>query len=409
MPQPNRASANAAAFGLSELGWGFAWALSFEGPMIAAFASGVGRGDADVGLVWLLQSVGLALPMLLTAWLLAPLGRMRGLVAAGHAVAAVLLLALAGIAAWTDPVVLRIAYLAAVPLFFLAIGVQIPAWYAMFGELFAPRGQARVLGFVFAMNRIGALLGGGLAARFLARADTPREAWVGAFGAAGLVGLLGTLAYARVRERGVRPRPRPALRRHLAGVGRSWTRFPAFRRFVIADALGIAQWVVIALFAQAAFARDGHPRWWAGPWTQASAAGMLASCLVVLGLGDRVRPRTWLVSGATVLSCGAILAAVGGGPAIHAVVAATVGWTIGTRVSCVGPTLMRLVPARSRTRALGLQGAIATALQGVFAWGGGRIAASAGYPPVFLAAAALSLVSGLLLLFWVPCPPRVAK
>ena len=48
-------------------------------------------------------------------------------------------------------------------------------------------------------------------------------------------------------------------------MGRTWKRFAAYRRFVLADALGIAQWVVIALFAEAAFQREGHDKWLAGP------------------------------------------------------------------------------------------------------------------------------------------------
>ena len=47
-----------------------------------------------LGTIWLLQSLGIALPMLLTAWLLKPLGRMRGLVGLGHAAGAVLVLGL---------------------------------------------------------------------------------------------------------------------------------------------------------------------------------------------------------------------------------------------------------------------------------------------------------------------------
>ena len=42
-PRLDRTRANVAAYTLSELGWGFAWSLTFEAPMVAAFARGVGH------------------------------------------------------------------------------------------------------------------------------------------------------------------------------------------------------------------------------------------------------------------------------------------------------------------------------------------------------------------------------
>jgi len=395
---------NAAAYVVSELGWGFAWSLTFEGPMIAAFAAGIGQGPGDVGTIWLLQSLGIALPMLLTAWLLKPLGRMRGLVGLGHAAGAVLVLGLAAVAAWAEPATLRTAYLLTVPVFFLAIGVQIPAWYALVGQLFPPGTQHRLLGVVFAVNRVGALVGGYLAKRILESAATPSEAWCLLFAISGASGLIACWPYTWIRERGIRPRPRPPLRSHLAAMGRTWKRFAAYRRFVLADALGIAQWVVIALFAEAAFQREGHDKWLAGPWTQASAVGMLVAAVLVSTAGRRIRPRTWVVVGMATLAAGGGVAAIGGSAWTYAFVAATVGFTLGTRMTCLGLSLMRIVPARQRTQALGLQGAIATALQGAFAWGGGRLAISLGYGPVFAAAAALVVLAVLLLVTWVPRP-----
>lgn len=406
-PRPDRTRINVAAYTLSELGWGFAWSLTFEAPMVAAFARGVGHGDADVGNIWLLQGLGLSLPMLLTAWLLAPLGRMRGLVGWGHAIAALLVSGLAVVAAVGDAPTLRLAYLLTVPVFFVVIGVQIPAWYALVGELFPAATQPRLLGFVFAINRVGALLGGGVAGVVLARAASPREAWTVLFAISGGAGLLASLAYLLIRETGVRPRPRPPLKRYLAGLGRTWRRWAAYRRFVVADALGIAQFIVIALFADAAFARDGHPRSWAGAWTQAGAAGMMAACVAVLIVGRRLTPRTWLLFGMSGLAGGGILAVFGGSTGRYTIVAVTVGWSLGIRMVCLGPSLMRLVPARARTRALGLQGALATALQGLFAFAGGRLASALGYPIVFGVAAGLILLSVLLLGVWVPRPGRL--
>ncbi|MGE0193416.1 MAG: hypothetical protein AB7T63_15400 [Planctomycetota bacterium] len=395
---------NAAAYAVSELGWGFAWSLVFEAPMIAAFAAGIGRGEGDAGLIWLLQSLGIALPMLVTAWLLKPFGRMRGLVAWGHATAAVLLLGLAGVAAWAEAGTLRLVYLLTVPVFFLAIGVQIPAWYAMVGQLFPPGAQHRLLGVVFAVNRIGALVGGGLAGYVIETAASPGEAWSRLFAISGASGLLACWPYRWIQERGIRPRPRPPLRSHLAGMGRTWRRIAAFRRFVLADALGIAQWVVIALFAEAAFSRDGHPRWLAGPWTQASAVGMLLAAVLVTLTGNRVRPRAWVAVGMAALAVGGVVAAIGGGTWHYGFVAATVGFSLGTRMTCLGLSLMRIVPARQRTQALGLQGAVATALQGTFAWGGGLVAIELGYGPVFAGAAVVVVVALMLLMTWVPRP-----
>lgn len=371
--------------------------------MIAAFARTFGRGERDVGTIWLLTGLGLCLPMLFTGWILAPLGRMRGLIAVGHGGAAVLLLGLALATALFEPAVVRWLHLGMVPAFFVLIGVQIPAWFALAGDLFTPHMQARVLGATFAVNRVGALAGGGLAAWILGREADPSRAWTWLFAIAGVAGMLGCLPYLLWTERPRRPRPRPALRAHLSRLARTWSRWRGFRRFVLADLPAVGAFITLALYADAAFAR--HPEWskaLAGRWTQAGALGMLLGCLIVVGVGDRVRPRHWLAVGAAMAACGSVGAVFAGGVFAYAGVGMACGFFMGLRVSCHGPAVMRMVPLRARTHALGLIGMVGTLAQGVVIFVAGLVAAWVGYEPLLVAAAVLVVVSGVLMLAWVP-------
>ena len=400
-PRPSDGVRNLAAYSLSELFWGLAWSLSFESPMVAAFARSAGHGESDVGIIWLLFGLGLCTPMLFADWFTAPLRTKRAPIAWGHGGAALLLLALAGLEHVLPAEALRVAHFIITFAFAFLIGIQAPAWFGLVGDLFPQRKQAPVLATAFVLNRFGALIGGWLATYFLAQA----RPWGITFLVAGLAGLVGCLPYALLLERPRAPRDRPPMRRHLAGMLRVWRRSTNLRRFVWVDGLSMAHAVVLAHFAAAAFARDGHPRVLAGTFTQMMAVGMLTCCFLVVVAGPRMASRRGLQLALGLGVAGGVGAAFGGGAWVYFVVAFAVGGIGGLRMSCIAPTLMPLVARRERTRALGMHGFVSMGLLGILPMVGGWIAASAGYPWLFGVAATLSLVAALAFAVLLPPPP----
>ena len=389
---------NTAAYGLSEACWGLAWSLSFEAPMVAAFAGTVGRGEADVGWIWLLFGVGLCVPMLFTDWVLASFRRKATLIAWGHAGAAVSLLLLGVFAHLLSADTLRLVHFAVVFVFALLIGIQAPAWFGLVGDLFAPGQQARVLGLAFVLNRLGALTGGAFATRALAAHDP----WGAIYMVAGSAALIGCVPYVLFVEPAQRARRRPQLRLHFARVARLWQRSAPLRRFVIADCMGMAHVILVAHFAAAAFARDGHPEVLAGAFTQSMAVGMLLVSLLVAWSGGRMSVRGGLLLSIVLAIVGSVGASVGGSVALYLGVAFCVGGIGGLRMACVTTALMPLVTPRKRTLALGIHGTLVTALLGILPLPAGWLAPSVGYPAVFAAAAGLSVVAAGLFLHWVP-------
>jgi hypothetical protein len=287
-------------------------------------------------------------------------------------------------------------------LFFATVGLLIPGWLALVGELFPPGMRARVLGITFVVNRLGALLGGGVARLVLATRWSPEDQWTLLFALAGAAAFVGSLPFAWVVEE---PRPRPprrSLRRYLGGLWAAVRELAGLRRFLVADLLGITTMVTIFFYADAAIRKDGIHESWAGIWVALAASGQMAVSGLVAWTGDRVTPRIWLAVATGFCVVGAAAAAVGGGGWAYALAAVMGGAWFGVRASCHAPQVMELAPGRDGTAPIGIAVAFAMVVQGLAPYGAGLLLPTVGYGPIFGAVAALCLVSGLLLLLWVP-------
>ena len=71
------------------------------------------------------------------------------------------------------------------------------------------------------------------------------------------------------------------------------------------------------------------------------------------------------------------------------------------RNSCHGPQVMRMAPGRDGTAPIGIALALAIPVSGFTPYLAGLVIPQAGYRPVFLTVAVLSVISAFLLLRWV--------
>jgi len=396
---------NALAYAVPELFWGLAWASTVDGPLMAAFGKGFGGSAQFVGTASLLVALGLGIPMLLSAFWVEPMRHKRAFVFWGHVSGGVVMLGVAlllHLAKGQGDAALRVAYLVGLTLFFVSLGVFVPAWLALVGELFPARAQARVLGLTFAVNRVGGLVGGFWAHRVLAAHWSPVDQWTLLFAVGGAAALIGSLPFLWIVET---PRPRPPRMRlgpYIRGLSRSLSGLPGLRRFILADLVGVTTFVTMFFYTDAALRRDGFETAWAATWVMVSAVAMLAMSATVAWLGERVRPRLWLVFGSLVAALGAVSAAFGQHPLAYGVAAAALGIYMALRNSCHGPQVMRMAPGRDGTAPIGIALALAIPVSGFTPYLAGLVIPQAGYQPVFLTVAVLSVLSAFLLLRWVP-------
>lgn len=396
---------NTLAYAVPEIFWGFAWALTMEGPMVAAFGDGFGGSEAYVGTVSLVGAFAIGIPMLFTAFWVEPMRHKRGFVFWGHVAGAVVLGLVALLIRWAGPSgaeASRLAYLVGVGLFWLSVGILVPAWLALVGELFPPGMRARVMGITFVGNRLGALAGGAVARAVLASGRSQTDQWTLLFALACGLSLVGSLPFLWVVET-VRPRPvRESLGRYLRGLGRAFKELRGLRRFIAADMLGITTFVTIFFYGDAAFRQDGFDKSWAGIWVMCTAAAQMATSALVAWRGSRTPPRTWLVGAACVTAGGAVGAAIGEHVVAYTAAAIAGGVYFGVRMSCHAPQVMDLAPGRDGTAPLGIALAFAVLMQGSAPFVAGLLIPSTGYTPVFATVALICTVSAGFLLLWLP-------
>ncbi|MDJ0973404.1 MAG: MFS transporter [Planctomycetota bacterium] len=394
---------NALAYSLPELCWGFAWTIALDNPMPAAFAKGFGGSEGLVGTFMLCVAVGLALPILFSDYLVAPFKRKRTLLFWGHILPALGIVSMGvGIhlvqdldSAWT-----HVIYLGGSIFFFVAIGAQIPLWLGLVGDLFPDGMRARVLGIAFAFNR-GAAVFGGFVAQWILDADwSPYDQWTLLLVLSGSAMLLGCVPYLWLVEDPRVPRRRPALRTYFGHLRSSWRALPDLRRFVRADMLGVAIFVVIAFYGDAAIRAHGAHESWAGRWLRSYSAIQIPIALLISLLGDRVTTRTWLVVGSFAAAAAGVVGSIVEEPAAFHAVAALLGIYIVIRMSCHGPEVMRLAGDGDATIPIALSWALVVPIQGILPFLAGEAAIpTIGYGPIFLGAAVLSVVCGLLWAF----------
>ena len=392
-----RSTRNVLGYAVPEVFWGFGWAITLDAPMVAAFGESAHAADDFVGTIWLLIGLALALPMLIAAWATQPLRRKRTVVLWGHVAGAVLMLLLALALYVFDGQgdgVRRVVYAIGVTAFFLSIGFLVPPWLSLIGDLFAPSQRTRVLGVTFVFNRVGGFAGGAYARSALTSSGDP---WVGLFLLAGVLMLVGSLPYLWVGETQREPRPRARLRVYLAGLVVTLRTNKNLRWFVGADLLGVSYFVLLAHFSTAGF-EAGLPESMAGTWTQFGALGFMIAAIVIAWKGDALLPRTWIALSLFLGSAGALLVAWGGATWVYSAAAVACGLCLGARMACHASEVMRLTGTGDATAAVGIAGALATAVQGLAPFAAGLILVKTANPPVFITVAAMTALAGVLML-----------
>lgn len=413
MPRLTVPVRNAVAYALPELFWGMTWALTVDGPMVAAYRDAFG-GSADfVGLAWLFGSLAIGIPGLLSAYWVEPMRHKRGFVFWVHIAGGLAMLGTAAgiyLFASEGATAASAVYLLGVTTFFLTVGVLLPGWLGLLGELFASSIQSRVLGITFVCNKLAAMAAGHFVARtVLANTWSPTEQWTLLFGVAGTAGVLGSFPYLWIVEV---PRPRPVrstLRAYFASLGAALRELPGLRRFIVADVIGITSILTLAWYADAAIQGDDFHRSWAGHWVMVGALAQVVTSGFVAWTAHRMLPRSWFVVGALGGVLAAVAAGIGGNLLAYEVAAIGVGIYMGVRTSCHAPLVMGLAPGRDGTGPIGIAVAAIMVVQGLGPPIGAYVVEHVGYEPVFAAVAGCGLVSALLLLLWVPshvAPPE---
>lgn len=412
---PPQTTRNLLAYAVPELFWGMTWALAIDGPMVAAYRDAFGGGETFVGLAWFVGSFAIGFLGLFSALWVEPMKHKRGFVFWGHVAGGVaLLIGAALIKSWaaSSAMAACAAYLIGIGAFFLTVGILLPGWLALVGELFVGGMQSRVLGITFVCNKIAAVIGGQFVARtILDNTWTATDQWSFLFLLAGSVAVVGSIPFLWIVET---PRPRPerkALRAYFASLRDALRELPGLRRFIVADVLGISLMLVLAYAADAAIQRAGLPRADAGHWVAMGAAGMLGMSGLVAWRARHVHPRTWFLLGTTAGVLAALAAAYGstdlaaswGGAHLAFDIAAFGnGMYLGVRASCHAPLVMRLSPGRDGTAPIGVAVACIMLMQGGAPMVGAHVIAHHGYLPLFLAVAACGTISFVLLVLRVP-------
>lgn len=384
------------AYALPELFWGFGWTIALDNPMPAAFAKGFGGSEGLVGTFMLCVAIGLVLPMLFTDYLVAPFRRKRTFLFWGHVVPAIWLVLMGvgiHLVEGLDPVYTHWIYLGGAVFFFLAIGFQIPLWLGLVGDLFPHGMRARILGIAFCFNR-GAALFGGFVAEWILGADwSPYDEWTLLLVLAGGAMLIGCVPFRLLVEDPRVPRRRPALRSYIGGLRSTWHALPAVRRFVRADMLGVAAFVALAFYGDAAMRDHGAHESWAGRWLRTYSLVQIPLALTISVLGDRVAPRTWLIWGGLAAAVAGVLAAMATTPSAFHAVAGLLGVYMLIRMTCHGPEVMRLTGSGDATIPIALSWALVVPIQGLLPFlAGEALIPVVGYRPVFIGVACLSVV-----------------
>lgn len=394
---------------LPELLWGFASALTIEGPMPAAFARHLGAGERFLGTWALIGSAVAGLGMLLTGWFVAGLATKRGFVFWGHVVTGVLYLPVALFARWgagAGSAAAQAGALLGFGLFVLSLGLLMPAWLALVGALFPEGQRSRVLGLVFVVNRIGGILGGMVAGPLLALPWSGDDLWTLMWGLAALTAALGALPFLAAIETPVPAEPRKPLAQHLSAMVATLRELPDLRRFVGIDLLALSGFVLLAFYGHVALKERGLSESHAGVWIATAATAQLAGATLVAWAGGRLLPRRSLAAGALCAAAAATLV-----PAAHTVlafgvVAALGGLYVVSRQTCHGPQVLRLSRGHEATRPLGVAMALGSLVQGGLPWAAGLLVPVTGFPPLFLAVAGLTALAAVLLLLCVGDAPR---
>ncbi|MDJ0521659.1 MAG: MFS transporter [Planctomycetota bacterium] len=405
MPRISVPVRNALAYAVPELFWGTTWALTVDGPMVAAFSDDFGGSQGFVGMAWLLGSFGLGVPLLLSGFWVEPMRRKRGLIFWGHIAGGVAMLVVAALVHLAaDPLAARIAFLGGTTLFFIGVGFLIPGWLACVGELFSASTQARVLGITFLANKLAAVFAGQFIAQQVLDAPwTATDQWTLLFGIAGAAGVIGSFPFLWIVETPRERRKHGSLVAYLRSLLDALRELPALRRFVFADALGITVLLTLGFYADAAIRGEGFSNSIAGHWVAVSAVAMLLASGLIALVGERLRPRYWMIIGLVVGAVASLAAARGGSTFAYEVAAAGVGVYLATRASCHAPQVMRLAPGRDGTAPIGIALALVMPVQGLGPWiAGEHLIPSTGYAPVFAVVAGLAVTSAILLLLWVP-------
>jgi hypothetical protein len=415
VPRVSTPVRNGLGYAVPELFYGMTFALTIEGPMVAAYRDAFGGGEQFVGLVWLAGSLSIGIAGLFSALWVEPLQHKRAFVFWGHIGTSVTLL-LTALAIWLGAAHSSAAacaiYVVGTSAFFLTIGLLIPAWLGLIGELFRKGSQARVLGLTFLCNKASAIVGGQLIVRLvLGSGWSAVDEWSLLFAIAGVAAFIGSFPFLWVVEE---VRPRPARKRfapYLRSLVAVLRELPLLRRFILADVIGITAMITLAFYADAAIHDGGFERSWAGHWVAVGAVAQVIISGLVAWRGSRIHPRTWFVVGtaagivatlAAAYGSSGLAASYGGLAYVYDVAAAGAGIYMGIRAICHAPMVMGLAPGRDGTAPIGIAVALLMLVQGFGPAVAGVVISGWGYLPVFGVVALCGAISLIFLLLWVP-------
>jgi MFS family permease len=396
---------NFLAFALPELGWGFAFALTLESPMLAAFGKAFHGTSATVGALGTVFFVGSAVPMCLTGWVVEPMARKRPFVLWGHFTTAcvwgVIALGLALAAPHGDGPA-WLVYVPGILVFALGLGFLLPAWLGLFGELFEERHRGRVLGLVFVFNRGGAALGGLVSQAILGGGGDRVTQWTWIFGLAFVAGTLGSLPFAWVREPVLARPPRVPLREHLAGLARAIRELPALARFVAVDAIATIAYGITFEYPDVGLRHRGFPESESGHWVEVGAIAQVGFALAIGWAGARWKPRTVLACGLASAALAAAATAFATGRLAFDAIAVAVSLFMVTRQTSHAPQVLRCSRGRDGTTPIAIAMTCIAPSQALAPLATGALVGVVGPAPVFLGLAVVAALACVLLVRVVP-------
>jgi MFS family permease len=269
------------------------------------------------------------------------------------------------------------------------------AFVDVVGKSIRAGSRGRFFGARQLLGGAAAMAAGFLARAVLARPDLPfPRNFAVLFVGAGVALALAGLGFVGVREPRQPGRARPGLRAYLVGLGAHWRGDPALRTLVILENLAGVHLMLLPFYVTLAQARLGVGAEAVGTFIILQVTGGALSNLLWGWLADRNGSPSVLRA---CLALGVVLpltalALAQWAPGAYALVFVLVGAAVNSRTLSFSNVLVDIAPTGLRPTYGGLVGTL-TAPRLLFPLVGGALIGGLGYAPVFLAVAAVLLVT----------------
>jgi len=377
----------------------------------AALAQRLGAPNLVIGAIPAVMSVGYALPTLFTANYTERLPRKLPFILLYTVWERVPLLFVAlavyflGVSA---PSVVLVVLLASLALVFSAGGALTPAWMDLIAKVVKPNRRGRVFAIGSTLGALLGLVGARVSEHFLQAYDYPLSyALCFATGFAFLMVSFGFIAM--VKEPQLHTgKPRLSFRdyaRRLPAVlrdDRHFAWFLVYRCLISVAGMASGFYTVFALRELAV------PEWEVARFTFVTLLTIVIATIALGWVGDHAGHRLVLaVSGVAMVVANVLAYLATGVEAVYVVFAANAVSLAGATVSMLTMS-MEFAPETDRPTYIGLAGTLTAPFAAVAPLVGGALADAAGYGPVFVLAAALSVFAVLTLVTRV-ADPRMSR